>query len=139
LKKKKKRPKTQHVGCMTDLFIFRRLKINHVSHEFILEFGTVTNRRFSTIIIVITHLLIINVDKLITKLHNRQHRAQYCTIVNYCLSFADQRKQTSIFRFVCSKQTEVCLFRFPFTANKRKLPFSISSVFRLQNPRYMET
>jgi hypothetical protein len=33
---------------------------------------------------------------------------------------------------VCSKQTEVCRFRFPFAANKRKLPFSVSSVFRLQ-------
>ncbi len=26
------------------MFIFRRLKINHDSHEFILEFGTVANR-----------------------------------------------------------------------------------------------
>jgi hypothetical protein len=25
------------------MFIFRRLKINHDSHEFILEFGTVAN------------------------------------------------------------------------------------------------
>jgi hypothetical protein len=32
---------------MTKLFIFlRRLKINHVSHEFILEFGTVTNSTY---------------------------------------------------------------------------------------------
>jgi hypothetical protein len=28
------------------MLIFRRLKINHDSHEFILEFGTVTNKKF---------------------------------------------------------------------------------------------
>jgi hypothetical protein len=44
-------------------------------------------------------------------------------IANYCLSFADQGKQTFVFRFrlqqtngsspffVCSKQTEVAIFR----------------------------
>jgi hypothetical protein len=40
----------------------------------------------------------------------------------------------SNFRFslsVCRKQTEVCRFRFPFATNKRKLPFSVSSVFRI--------
>jgi hypothetical protein len=32
-------------------------------------------------------------------------------IVDYCLLFADQGKQTSIFSFsICSKQTEVCRF-----------------------------
>ncbi len=31
---------------------------------------------------------------------------------------------------VCSKQTEVCRFCFPFTANKRQSPFSISFVSR---------
>ncbi len=38
---KKKRLKIQYVVYMTDCSFFRRLKINHVSHEFILEFGTV--------------------------------------------------------------------------------------------------
>jgi hypothetical protein len=32
---------------------------------------------------------------------------------------------------VCVKQTKVCRFHFAFAANKRKLPFSISSVFPL--------
>ncbi len=30
---------------------------------------------------------------------------------------------------VCVKQTKVCRFPFAFAASKRKLPFSISSVF----------
>jgi hypothetical protein len=30
----------------------------------------------------------------------------------------------------CSKQTEVCRFHFSFAENKRKLPFSVSSVLR---------
>jgi hypothetical protein len=43
-------------------------------------------------------------------------------IVDYHLSFADQGKQNSVSVF--SKQTtEVCHFRFPFAANKRKLHF----------------
>jgi hypothetical protein len=50
-------------------------------------------------------------------------------IVDYRLSFADQEKQT--FVSICSKQIEVCRFRFPFAENRRKLPFSVSSVFRL--------
>jgi hypothetical protein len=36
--------------------------------------------------------------------------------IDYRLSFANQGKQTSIFRFL-----------FPFAANKRKLPLSVSS------------
>ncbi len=35
--------------------------------------------------------------------------------VDYCFS-------------VCRKQTEVCHFRFPFVANKRKFPCSINSI-----------
>jgi hypothetical protein len=31
---------------------------------------------------------------------------------------------------VCRKQTEICRFCFPFAANKRKLTFSVGSVFR---------
>jgi hypothetical protein len=58
-------------------------------------------------------------------------------IVDYRLSFADQGKQTSV--SVCSKQTEVCRFRFPFVENKRKLPFSVSSDFRLRKYGDMET
>jgi hypothetical protein len=50
---------------------------------------------------------------------------------DYRLSFADQRKQR--FRFsVCRNQTEVCRFRFPFAANKWKLFFSVSFVFRFR-------
>jgi hypothetical protein len=37
---------------------------------------------------------------------------------------------------VCSKQTEVCHFHFPFAANKQK--FSVNSVSRLRNPGNME-
>jgi hypothetical protein len=60
-------------------------------------------------------------------------------IVDYRLSFADQGKQTSVFSVsVFSKQTEVCHFRFPFAKNKRKLPFSVSSVFRVRNSVNME-
>jgi hypothetical protein len=39
---------------------------------------------------------------------------------------------------VFSKQKKVCRFHFPFAANKWKLPFSVSSVFRLRNSRNME-
>ncbi len=37
---------------------------------------------------------------------------------------------------LCSKQTEICCFHFPFTANKWKLPFSVSSVFRIYIQMY---
>jgi hypothetical protein len=40
---------------------------------------------------------------------------------------------------VCSKQMEVFRCCFSFTENKRKLPFFISSVFRLRNSRNVET
>jgi hypothetical protein len=59
-------------------------------------------------------------------------------IVNYRLSFADQGKQTSIFRFRLQQQKEVCCFCFPFSSNKRKFLFSVSSVFRLRNSGKME-
>jgi hypothetical protein len=42
-------------------------------------------------------------------------------ILYYRLSFADQGKRT--FVSVCSKQTEVCRFRFPFAENKRNCRF----------------
>jgi hypothetical protein len=32
--------------------------------------------------------------------------------------------------YVCGKRTEVCRFRLPLEANKRKLQFSVGSVFR---------
>jgi hypothetical protein len=51
-------------------------------------------------------------------------------IVDYHLSFANQGKQTLFSVSVGSKQTEVCHFRFPFAANKWKLPFSVSFIFR---------
>jgi hypothetical protein len=50
------------------------------------------------------------------------------------LSFANQGKQPSVFRL----QTGVCSFRFPFAENKRKLLFSVSSVFCLRNSGNME-
>jgi hypothetical protein len=33
--------------------------------------------------------------------------------VDYCLAFADQGKQTSLFRFPFAEKTEVHRFRFP--------------------------
>jgi hypothetical protein len=47
--------------------------------------------------------------------------------INYSLSFAYQRKQTSVFRF-CLQQTNGSL-PLSFAANNLKLPFSFSSVF----------
>jgi hypothetical protein len=44
-------------------------------------------------------------------------------IVDYRLSFADQGKKTSIYRFRLQQQTEVCRNRFPFASYKQKLPF----------------
>jgi hypothetical protein len=56
-------------------------------------------------------------------------------IVDYCSSFADQGKQTSIFRF----QQRNGSLPFPFPANKQMFAVSVSidkqksvSVFRLQ-------
>jgi hypothetical protein len=46
-------------------------------------------------------------------------------IVDYHLSFADQGKQTSVFRSICSKQTEVFSYRFLFAGNKRKSTFPL--------------
>jgi hypothetical protein len=51
-----------------------------------------------------------------------------------------QENKLSFSVSVCSKHMEVCRFRFfPFAANKRKLPFSASSVFRLWTSGNMET
>jgi hypothetical protein len=36
------------VTVVYQVFIFRRLKINHESHEFILDSGTVVNKSFGT-------------------------------------------------------------------------------------------
>jgi hypothetical protein len=47
---------------------------------------------------------------------------------NNCLSFADQGKQIFIFRFFL-QETKRSLLIPLFAANKRKLPFSVSSVF----------
>jgi hypothetical protein len=50
------------------------------------------------------------------------------SIVDYHLSFAGTKENKLLFSVsVCSKQTEVCHFRFPFAENKQKLPFSVSS------------
>jgi hypothetical protein len=69
LEKKKKRLKIQYVVRMTDLFIFRMLKINHVSHEFILEFGTVANRNMQ-IIFSNTYICICSFKKISEYLYN---------------------------------------------------------------------
>jgi hypothetical protein len=52
--------------------------------------------------------------------------------------FLKQKSLITVYRFPakvgkllfvgCSKQTEVCCFRFLFAANKRKLPFSVNFV-----------
>jgi hypothetical protein len=49
-------------------------------------------------------------------------------IVDYRLSFADQGKQASVFRFLLQQTDGSLLFRFPFAESKRKLHFSVSSV-----------
>jgi hypothetical protein len=51
-------------------------------------------------------------------------------ISDYCLSFVDQGKQTSVFNYFCSKQMEDCRFRFPFAENNGSchfplVPFSV--------------
>jgi hypothetical protein len=57
-------------------------------------------------------------------------------IVDYHLTFADQGK-TFLFRS-CFQQTNASsLFPFLFAANKRKFPFSLSSIFRLRNSGIM--
>ncbi len=53
-------------------------------------------------------------------------------IIVYRLSFVDQGKQTSVFRF--NLQQTNGSFNFPFSifaVNKHKLSFSVNSVFRL--------
>jgi hypothetical protein len=55
-------------------------------------------------------------------------------IVDCRLSFANQGKKTS----VCSKQMEVCRFRFLFAENKGKLIISAISILRLRKHGDME-
>ncbi len=57
------------------------------------------------------------------------NRHRWALNVNYRLSSADQRKQTSVYRF-CLQQTSESL-PFPFAANKWKLPISVSSFVRV--------
>jgi hypothetical protein len=52
-------------------------------------------------------------------------------IIDYRSSFANQGKQTLIFRSRLQQTTEVCFFCFPFAVNKGKLLFSVSSDFRI--------
>ncbi len=59
--------------------------------------------------------------------------------VNYRLSFADKGQQTSVFLFHLQQSIGSLPFPFSFTANKQKLPFSISSIFRLRYSGNMET
>jgi hypothetical protein len=57
-------------------------------------------------------------------------------IIDYCLSFTDHGKQKRLFSVsFCSKQIELCRIHFLFAHNKQKSPFSVSSVFLLQNPK----
>ncbi len=53
-------------------------------------------------------------------------------IVDQCLLIVchTRKTQTAIFSFHL-QQMEVCCVRFPFAANKLKLPFSISSLFQM--------
>ncbi len=60
-------------------------------------------------------------------------------IVDYRLSFDDQGKQTSVFHFRLQQTYGNLPFLFPFAENKRKLPFSVISIFRLWNSGNMET
>jgi hypothetical protein len=49
------------------------------------------------------------------------------TIVNYCLSFTDQKKFRFPFHLQQTNGSLLFLGFFPFAANKRKLLFSVSS------------
>ncbi len=54
---------------------------------------------------------------------------QQSVIIVYRLQTKVNKLLSSI--SVCSEQTEVCGFFFPFAANKRKMPFFVSSVFHI--------
>ncbi len=60
-------------------------------------------------------------------------------IVDYTISLPTKETKYLFSVSVCSKQMEVCHFRFPFAENKWKLPFSVSPIFRLRNSGNMET
>ncbi len=47
----------------------------------------------------------------------------------YCLPTKENKLPFTV--PVYSKEKEVCRFHFPFATNKRKLPFSVSSIFRV--------
>jgi hypothetical protein len=55
-------------------------------------------------------------------------------IVDYRLLFADQEKQTSVFRFRMQQNKWKFAILFFVCKNKRKLLFSVSSIFCLWNP-----
>jgi hypothetical protein len=59
--------------------------------------------------------------------------------VDYRLPLSTKENKLMFPISVCSKQTEVFRCHFSFAENKRKLPFFISSVFRLRNSRNVET
>jgi hypothetical protein len=73
---------------------------------------------------------------MINEMASYQHRwarlLKQTAIVDYRLPFANKGKQTSL----CSKSGSL---PFPFAENKRKLPFSIGSVFCLRNSGNVET
>jgi hypothetical protein len=62
-------------------------------------------------------------------------------IVEYRLSFVDQGNKRLFSVSGRSKQTEVFRFHFQFSENKKKLklPFAVSSVFRLRNSGNVKT
>jgi hypothetical protein len=52
-------------------------------------------------------------------------------IFGYRLSLPTKENELPLSIFVCSKEMDVCHFRFLFAANTRKSPFSVSSIFRM--------
>jgi hypothetical protein len=55
-------------------------------------------------------------------------------IVDYLLPFADLGKQTSVFCFHCSKQTELCCFRFRFATTNGNLQNSGNMETDIETP-----
>jgi hypothetical protein len=58
-------------------------------------------------------------------------------IVDYLYLLPTKANKRCVFRL--QQQTKICRFHFPFADNKRDLPLSVSSVFRLRNSENVET
>jgi hypothetical protein len=50
-------------------------------------------------------------------------------IIDYCYRLLTKENKLLFSFSICSKQTQVCPFHFLFAANKRKLQFSVNSIF----------